>query len=359
MAEKSHLELFKEGPGIWNRWRQQEPNVRPDLSDVDFERDIFEKRSFYDTPAFSTFNLTGTNLNRISARNSSFLACVFDECSIYHSDLCYSSFDLCSFRGSSLRVSKLGSAQFDECVFEGTDLSYCSAEEARFTHSRFSNCVLDNMRLVKVNLGGTSLEDVSVYGISAWDLSLRGTVQRDIRVPTKRAMITVDNLELAQFIHLLVSNSKLRGIIDTITSKVVLILGRFTPERKAVLQRIKKGLAGAGYVPVLFDFSGPASRDLSESISTLAHLSRFVLVDLSDPRSVPHELATIIPILPSVPVQPVVLSGQEPYAMFSHWSQYPWVLPILDYHPHPTAISQLIATAIRACEAAIQERRPT
>ena len=40
--------------------------------------------------------------------------------------------------------------------------------------------------------------------------------------------ITIDDLEIAQFIHILLNNQKIRKVIDTITSKVVLILGRFT-----------------------------------------------------------------------------------------------------------------------------------
>ena len=53
--------------------------------------------------------------------------------------------------------------------------------------------------------------------------------------PQGEPEITADNIEVAQFVYLLLHNEKLHGIIDTITSKVVLILGRFTPERKAVL----------------------------------------------------------------------------------------------------------------------------
>jgi hypothetical protein len=43
--------------------------------------------------------------------------------------------------------------------------------------------------------------------------------------------ITVDNIEVAQFIYLLLHNQKIRDVIDTITSKVVLILGRFSEKR--------------------------------------------------------------------------------------------------------------------------------
>ena len=40
-------------------------------------------------------------------------------------------------------------------------------------------------------------------------------------------------------------NQKIRDVIDTITSKAVLILGRFTPERKAVLDALREELRRA------------------------------------------------------------------------------------------------------------------
>jgi hypothetical protein len=50
--------------------------------------------------------------------------------------------------------------------------------------------------------------------------------------------ITVDNIEIAQFIYLMLNNQKVRDVIDTITSKVVLIR-RFTADRKAVLDALR------------------------------------------------------------------------------------------------------------------------
>jgi hypothetical protein len=51
--------------------------------------------------------------------------------------------------------------------------------------------------------------------------------------PPNESPIQVDNLEVAQFIYLLLNNEKIRDVIDTIGKKAVLILGRFTPHRKA------------------------------------------------------------------------------------------------------------------------------
>ncbi|MFN8372994.1 MAG: hypothetical protein U0694_08960 [Anaerolineae bacterium] len=80
---------------------------------------------------------------------------------------------------------------------------------------------------------------MSSFGISAWDVKLDGAIQSDLVITdVDEPEIRVDNLEVAQFIYLLLNNQKIRDVIDTITSKAVLILGRFTDERKAVLDYI-------------------------------------------------------------------------------------------------------------------------
>ena len=101
---------------------------------------------------------------------------------------------------------------------------------------------------------------------------------------------------------------------------------------------------------MLFDFEKPANRDLTETVSTLAHLARFIIVDLTDPSSAPHEVATVIPQT-VVPVQPLL--SQEPlmvdgkvverraYSMFKDLQRrYHWVLPTYSY----TDQAHLLAT---------------
>lgn len=78
-----------------------------------------------------------------------------------------------------------------------------------------------------------NLTGARVYGASAWNLQTAGAVQNDLRItPIEEPEITVDDLAMAQFIYLLLNNANVCGVIDTITSKVVLILGRFTESRK-------------------------------------------------------------------------------------------------------------------------------
>jgi hypothetical protein len=166
--------------------------------------------------------------------------------------------------------------------------------------------------------------------------------------------ITVDNLEVAQFLYLLLNNSRIRQCIDTITSKVVLVLGRFASDRLAVLQGMREALRGHGYLPVVFDFEGPSSRDITETIGTLAHLAHFIIADLTDARSIPQELMAIVPNLPSVPLQPVLLNTQREYGMFEHFKRYPWVLETLLYSDLANLLNILPESVIPRAEAVFE-----
>jgi len=215
---------------------------------------------------------------------------------------------------------------------------------------------LQRVNLVQTNLAGANLTGCLVYGISAWDLNLERTLQSNLVItPTTESPIQVDNLEVAQFIYLLLNNKKLRNVIDTITSKVVLILGRFTPNRKVVLDAIRDELRKDDYLPVVFDFKKPDSKDLTGTISTLANMARFIIADLTDPSSVPHELATVVPGT-VVPVQAIILEGQREYAMFPDlMRRHHWVLEPHQYKSKELLIAQLSERVIAPAEAKAKE----
>ena len=162
---------------------------------------------------------------------------------------------------------------------------------------------------------------------------------------------------MAQFVYVLLNNPNIRTVIDTVTSKLVLILGRFSPERKVVLDALRGCLRSLNYLPVVFDFDKPASRDLTETVSSLAHLSRFVIADITDAKSIPQELMAIVPSLPSVPVQPILLKHQLEYAMFSRFRRFPWVLPVFIYEDNDHLMSAVEAQVINPLEAKVQEQR--
>jgi hypothetical protein len=137
----------------------------------------------------------------------------------------------------------------------------------------------------------------------------------------------------------------------------VLILGRFTQERKAVLDAVRDGLRRRDYLPILFDFDKPTSRDLTETIHTLAGMARFVIADLTGARSIAQELSVIVPTLPSVPIQPILLAGASEYAIFDHWRRFPWVLPEYRYECTEDLLVALTDHVISPAEVKVAELR--
>ncbi len=191
---------------------------------------------------------------------------------------------------------------------------------------------LRNASLVQADLRGADLRGAHVFGVSARNVRLEGAIQEDLIVThPKEPALVVEGVELAQFMHLMLNNERLRQVIDTITSKVVLILGNFSPERKAILDRMREQLRNRGYVPVLFDFEKPQARNRTETVDLLARIARFVLADVSAPRSVPHELGVLAPHVRSVPILPLCRRDEQPYVMLDDLCKYPHVLPTVKY----------------------------
>ena len=175
--------------------------------------------------------------------------------------------------------------------------------------------------------------------------------------PEDEPTVTVDNIEVAQFVYLMLHNQKIRDLIDTITSKAVLILGRFTDERKAVLDALREELRKRNYLPILFDFEKPTSQTTDETITLLARMSRFVIADISDAKSVLQELRAIVPDLPSVPMQPIILAMQEEPGMFDFYRNRPSFLTVHRYADQEQLLADLGDKVIRPAELKVLDLR--
>lgn len=315
----------------WNRWRLHYKG-RPDLRDSNFGGD-----------ALVHANLWNADLQGVS----------FIHATVY--DTILNGADL---TGAELQGVTIKDCLLDKANMQGINLTGADISGTSLIGADLSGANLTGANLINCDFTNANLSDCKIYGISAWDLDLTGAKQSNLTItPPGEAMITVDNLEVAQFVYLLLKSEKLRTVLDTLTSKVVLILGRFTLERKEVLEAIREKLRSTGYLPVLFDFEKPASRDLTETITTLAHLSRFIIADLTDPKSVPHELASIIPTL-AVPVQPIITEDSRPYAMFEDFQRkYRWVLATYYYRDLPTLLDELTDCVIAPAEQQFLELR--
>ena len=80
------------------------------------------------------------------------------------------------------------------------------------------------------------------------------------------------------------------------------------------------------------------------------------LTTVTDAKSIPQELMAIVPTLPSVPVQPLLLASQQEYGMFEHFKRYPWVLEPYLYEGQDRLLAALTDKVIGPAEAKAKEQ---
>ncbi len=306
MFWKEGLDLLHQGVEVWNQWRKEHPDIMPILYEANFD----------------TSNLNGINFS------GAYLV------------------------GAHFKVAKLVGANLSRASLSRADLWGANLSGADLTGADLSGATL-----IRTNLSRATLVDCSVYGISVWEVQLEGAKQENLLVTDRgEPTVTVDNLEVAQFIYLLLNHKKLRDVFNAVTQRGVLLLGRFGGGGLEVLQAIAAKLRKENYLPIIFDFERPQDRNYTETIKTLTGLARFVIADLSGP-SVPQELYATIPHF-KIPFVPIIEANRKPFAMSLDLLEYPWVVrPPVTFATKEELIQLMPARVIAPAEEKHQARQ--
>jgi Pentapeptide repeats (8 copies) len=299
-------------------------------------------------------NLTGADLNEAHLNEANLIGANLNEAYLIGAQLNEANLNEANLIGAHLNEAHLSGAKLSGAHLIGADLSGANLSETNLNKANLSNANLDGANLRGANLSGADLSGVnlnrteligtdfsganltgsSIYGIAAWDVKLSASTQQKnlIITPPGQPIIAVDNIKVAQFVYLLLNNEEIRDVIDTVGRKGVLLLGRFTDDRIAVLERLRAELRKRGFVPMVFNFDKPEVKDFTETIRLLASLSHFVIADITNPRSTPLELQATIPEC-MVPFIPILERGEEPFAMFRDlWIKHrEWVFEPIRY----------------------------
>ena len=362
MANKEQVSILRQGAEAWNNWRAKNREQRIDLVGADLSgtnlagvklMGINLRDANLHYADLSRAQLSGAELNEADLSYATLIDANINSAFLFKANLSHANLSLAILSEASLRL-----ADFRFAILNDADLSHADLSHADFSGAKLNNVYLQRANIVGTNFSEANLTGCHIYGISAWDVKLDGAIQANLVITSgDQPTITVDDLEVAQFIYLLLNNRKIRNVIDTITGKAVLIIGRFTEERKVILDAIYTELRQRNYLPILFDFAKPNNRNLTETITTLARLSCFVIADLTSPSSVPHELISFVPDLRSVAVAPLIQKRHRVFSMYRDYEYCDWVLPLHRYENQETLIQELAAKIIEPAESKVKELR--
>ena len=278
---------------------------------------------------FPVPNSGGAKLCHATLARANFQGAFLDNADMRQANLTDTLLSRANLVGANLSGATLTRADLDDANLVATnlidaDLSGATLVGARLdgadcTNAKFNDALLNEVSLVRTILNGANLEGSSVYGVSTWDVKLDESTRQTglVVTPKYQTPIIVDDLEVAQFVYLILNRQKIRNVIDTVTRRGVLILGRFENGGLSLLQAIAGWLRkpeNGGYLPLLFDFPRPEAKTYTETVKILAGLSRFAIVDLSGP-SVPQEITATVD-LHEIPFVPIIQKERGDWSMF-------------------------------------------
>lgn len=267
MANRKQLKVLKEGSRAWNRWRKANPDAKIDLRNAD---------------------LRGMNLGRVN---------------LMHADL----------NGANLKGINLAGANLTGADLTGTLLVEAGIDKAKISGS-------------------------SIPVAEFWGLAGEFEEQNDLVVTRKdRPTITVDNIYTAHHVYEILYQETSMLLPEEYIShmqaaKYVLVLGRFsTPERKALLDALKKELRAQGFLVMALKFDRSINRHFTETIKTLAGFSYFVIADLTNPAPDPLELRATFPDC-QIPIVPILREGESLFAKMADLQENSqWALEAIRY----------------------------
>jgi uncharacterized protein YjbI with pentapeptide repeats len=359
------LKLLERGVEEWNAWRERHPDFRPylknanlswtnkhipDLSGINLSHADLDDVDLTGQALFDA-DLTDASLERASLVDAGLDRANLDDAKLNWADLTEAHLGFATLNGAKMTGANLSDAELWDASLQGTELSRAVLERteasgvhamgadlslARLLDTDLEGADLSGADLTYATLVGTKLRNANlagakVYGISAWDVNVHDANQSGLVISRRdESAVLVDDIEVAQFVYLLLNHHKLRKAIGAVAERGVLVLGRFADGGREVLETVATSLRDLKYLPIIFDFDRPASRNYTETVTTLAGLSRFVIADLSGP-SVPQELYATVPHF-KIPFVPILETRRKAYAMSVDILEYPWVIkPVVEF----------------------------
>jgi hypothetical protein len=381
------LEAVRKGtPKSWNDWRRQHPRVIPDLRGLQLVGRSLVRfnlaRARLDGAALVRADLGSAHLERASLKEARLMSAGL---SAVHAEKV-------NLSGANLRGADLHYGNFRGVICsEATNLAHADLREANFAGAKMvatnlsradlTKTCFDGANLKEANLSDAIFDQTSLLGTNLRSALVAGSFIRRVKTDdrTNQLGLCVDvhvawdrpqgdmilfaepnDIRVAQFHNIVDEHGSVGKLLAATTNRVVLILGRFLPQQKKVLDRLKEALERRGKIAVIFDFPSPEDREISDTVRFIAGMSEFIVVDLTKASSVPLELQATIPDL-MIPVLPIVKSGEAVFAMFSDLQRrYSWIQPTVSYQDADELVKHvddaIIARARNAAEQ-IRKRR--
>ena len=137
MANQEHVKILLQGTTVWNTWREENPSIRPDLSQANLP-----------SAALETINFANADLRRANLESASLQKANLENADLQRANLDYALLLKANLTGALLQQATLRGANFYKATLENSHLQHanlagaaCSYANLRRSDLSFSNLV--------------------------------------------------------------------------------------------------------------------------------------------------------------------------------------------------------------------------
>jgi uncharacterized protein YjbI with pentapeptide repeats len=173
MANEAHVEQLMKGVEAWNAWREDNPEVDPDLAGAQLHGQKLEASDL------SSVNFSGAMLDGADLREAKLGDANLQETSLRDADLTGADLGGAILRQANLADVRLTGANLREAHLEGANLRGANLDGADLRETGLAgadlwNASLDGTKLREANLTGADLGDANLSGASLGNAILTG-----------------------------------------------------------------------------------------------------------------------------------------------------------------------------------------
>ena len=162
MANKKHFAKLKEGVKIWNQWRENNRNIKPDLNGANLEG-----------VNLNGANLEGANLERANLRSAN-----FELANLRSANLIGTNLELANLERANLRSSYLWSAKLKGVQLSGASLCFAKLKDVDLSNVNLCSAKLKDTDLHSANLERANLKDTDLSEANLIGANLEGAELR-------------------------------------------------------------------------------------------------------------------------------------------------------------------------------------
>ncbi|MFQ5628270.1 MAG: pentapeptide repeat-containing protein [bacterium] len=278
MADKHQLRIIKRGAEAWNAWRRENPKVVPDLSRADLSNQKLMAAHLRGA------NLEGVNFNRANLGSAN-----LSKADLRHAKLQHTRLSQVNLLDADLSYADLSGAWLNDSILIEANFFRANLTDAKLINARLSGAIL-----IGTNLQNANLKDSAVQSIFAWGIKMKGTNQTNLVVShPKMPKIIVDNLEIAQLVHLRLYKENYSRHFNPIPEKIIVLLGHFSKTRSKVLANIQDNIRQHGFIPLKVDCDESTTPNF-DTLTALTSLAQCIIVDATEPCAAMKTLQDIV-----------------------------------------------------------------